>query len=346
MTLRTRKILAGGFAALIVWGLIVIVFSPIRPDRLEGRLQSAAEAALDAREHDWARVVVRGQTAILSGAAPNLVARDDALAAVRASTWTGGVVSGGITQVRDETSQARFERRFAFRADAANGRVFIRGDASDDDTRRAVEAFAQERFPIGAESDLTLIPGGAASAEWQSVAQLLLAQLARFDRGALVIQGEQAALIAEAPNAQTARSSRAALAELPEPYQMALLIRSSGQVFSSIETAQGCDAVLQAARGANQMRFEPAGAAPSPVSQTALLQVGRAFSHCPENLSLGVNIQPETTPSDDTLSRRRAAAVRSLLVQGGAEDARITVAIVENQSDRVMIRVLEEETAS
>jgi len=330
MTLRARRLLLISTVIWLLASLGLIFFGPVSLSGIETGLAERARAALIEREHDWAQVSVNGQVATLSGAAPNAPMRDDALYTVLRSTWSGGVVAGGITRVIDDTSDMRAERRFVFRADFNNGRVLIRGDASDATARDAIAQYANTNFPAGAQTDLTLIPGSASSAEWVDAAMRLLGQLARLDRGSIVLDAEQGGLIGDAANPQIAQSVAGALMVMPEPFESALVVTPAGAPASvRIETSAGCSAVLRAARGAGDMRFDGGGAAPNPFSEIVLRRVGRMFSLCPNELRLELTI--DTSVGSEDLASQRAAAVQALLVQGGSDESRIDVLLASEQ---------------
>lgn len=330
MTLRARRLLFISFAIWAVASLGLILFGPVSLNSIERGLVERARAALIEREHDWAQVNVDGQEATLTGAAPNATMRDDALYTVLRSTWSGGVVAGGITRVIDDTSDMRVERQFVFRADFNNGRVRIRGDASNASARDAIAQYANANFPAGAQTDLTLVPGSASSAEWVDAAMRLLGQLARLDRGSIVLDAEQGGLIGDAANPQIAQSVAAALLVMPEPFSSAVVATPAGAPPAvRIETGAGCSAVLRAARGADDMRFDGAGAAPNPFSQTVLRRVGRMFDLCPDELRLVLTIDMSAGSAD--LAAQRAEAVRALLVQGGSDESRIDVVLANDQ---------------
>jgi hypothetical protein len=98
---RTFLIGLGAFAlgaAACVYG------SPMSAYALETRLQRAADDAMARSNADrWAEVTVSGQRAVIAGTAPTEADRERALMALRAATWTGGAVAGGITRIVDET---------------------------------------------------------------------------------------------------------------------------------------------------------------------------------------------------------------------------------------------------
>ncbi len=326
MTQRVRKLLMIAAASWLVVTLFVVFISPFSAWSVQDRLALNAEEALERRGLDWVQVEMRGQHAVLSGAAPSDDARADARAIVLASSWSGGVVAGGITGVTDNMTNARLERSFAFRADVAvPGRVLVRGDATDAEARRGIARFASDNFANGADTDLTLAPGGAASADWEEAAKRLLGQLARLDRGAVFLEGDQAGLIGEAPNPQVARSIATALETLPEPYRAAVVITPAGApAVVSIEDQAGCRAAIRAAHGTDDLRFDREAASASPMTETALRRMARVFGACPDNLSLHVRIA--IADGGVPLAADRIETVQSLLNAGGVAAERLDIA--------------------
>tara|TARA_R110000868_G_scaffold190550_1_gene434379 strand:+ start:39175 stop:40269 length:1095 start_codon:yes stop_codon:yes gene_type:complete len=339
MTLRARKILLIALAAVLVMTALLMMVGPFSVNSLQQRLEESARAALDRREMDWAHVRFRGQEAIVSGAAPNDTVREIALEVVASSTWSGGQIAGGVTRVIDETTDARIDRGFAFRADVAiNGRVLIRGDATDAAARDAIARFATANFPNGADSDLTLIPGGSPAAEWEEAAKRLLGQLARLERGAIVLNGEQGGLFGEAENPQIAQSVANALLTMPAPFRAASIVIPAGAPpMIHVPDIDACAAVIRAAQGTDELRFERAGVAASPLTEIALRRLGRTLMACPPEAQLSVRIN--IAEGGEELARRRAARVRSLLAGGSAGETNIIVALADDQLQAITFAI-------
>lgn len=339
MTPRIRKTLLTVAGIVFLAALLLFSFGPFSVGAIEARLAAGAREALDARGHDWAVVRMDGQRAIVTGAAPDNEAREDALATVLASTWSGGVVAGGVTRVTDETIEARLQSGFVFRADVAiNGRVLIRGDATDAGARDSIASYAEANFPDGADTDLTLVPGGSSSPDWEEAAKRLLGQLARLDRGAAVLRGEQGALVGEAPNPQVAQSVSDALTTMPMPFRAASVITPSGAPAEvRVSDVEACSAVILAAQGTETLRFERAGATPSPFTSVALRRIGRIFATCPQDAALTVSIRSDA--GDAELDEARIAAVTGLVTRISAEGPRIFVVLAERQDDAISFAI-------
>lgn len=330
MTDRVRRLYVIAAAVWIAFAALVITVGPFSANSIENRLQRNAQMALQDRGLDWVQVEMRGQRAVLTGAAPSDDARADAMAVALASTWSGGVVAGGTTGVVDDMTNARLERSFAFRADmAVRGRVLIRGDATDAAARDGIARYAASSFASGADTDLTLVPGGGQSAEWEEAAKRLLGQLARLERGSIYLEGQQAALVGEAGNPQVAATAVAALANLPAPYRAASVITPSGapaETFVPDEAA--CRAVVRAAHGSDALRFDREAATPSPLTDVALRRVARMFAACPETMRLVIGIA--VAEGGDTLAADRLEAVRTRMMENGVSEARLALALANN----------------
>lgn len=339
MTLRARNILLTALAALILVSAVLMSIGPFSVGSLQTRLQDNARAALDRREIDWAHVQMRGQEAVLTGAAPNDTAREVALEVVASSTWSGGSIAGGVTRVIDATTDARTDRGFAFRADVAfSGRVLIRGDATDADARDAIARFATANFPNGADSDLTLIPGGSPAADWEEAAKRLLGQLARLERGAIVLSGEQGGLYGEAENPQIAQSVSTALQSMPAPFRAASIVIAPGaSPIVHVPDIDACAAVIRAAQGTDALRFETEGVSASPLTEIALRRLGRTLTACPANAQLSVTVN--ITEGGQELARERAEHVRTLLADGAGSDSRIIVALADDQLQAITFAI-------
>lgn len=346
LTPRARRILIAGFAGWLLFTLWVILLSPVSVFAIEDRLEANARQALECGErdprdcivHDWAQVRVAGQRAIISGAAPNQTAKADAIMRVERSSWSGGVVAGGITRVEETISDARADSGFLFIADAANSQVTIHGDASDDDARLAIERFAAANFTSGASSDLTLLPGGAPGRDWDEAAMRLLGQLARMEGGAVVLSDDQGALFGEAANPQIAQSIATALASMPEPFAAAyVILPAGGSALSQVTDREACNAVVRAAMGRTLFRFEYGGAMLSPHSMQALRRIADAFGHCPDSHRLRLVI--DRVDGDEALALARGQASMTVLVDGGADETRIDIVNAPDQRRELAISV-------
>jgi len=91
---------------LVLTGLVVTYGTSdfhLNAQQIEARLETEAVRALEAGGYDWARVQMDGQTALLSGTAPDQTSVEQALQAVALSSGAGGWLWGGIIRVEDRT---------------------------------------------------------------------------------------------------------------------------------------------------------------------------------------------------------------------------------------------------
>lgn len=343
MTRRTKRLLLMAAGVWLVLTALAVSFGPVSVGSLERRLEANAQDALDRRGFSWAQVRMNGQVATLSGAAPDEDQEQAAIAIVRASTWSGGRVAGGITRVVDDMATEPRSRGFYIRADMiSNGRVRISGGAASNAMRQEIGSFSAATFSEGAAVDLTLVPGGEQLDGWEDAVKRLLGQLARLEEGSIYLSGGSAALIGEAANPQIARSVTRALVNLPEGYEAASVVTPSGAPAEiSIAGAAGCHAVLRAARSLDEddLRFDHGGVEPSPFTEVALRRMARIFQACPGQPVLRIEIGVEEGGQE--LAANRADRVRALMVQAGAPTERLNTVLESNH-----VRLLQFEVES
>ena len=343
MTQRTKRLLLLAAGAWLVLTALAVSFGPVSVGTIERRLQANAQDALDRRGYSWAQVRMNGQVATLTGAAPDEDQQQAAIAIVRASTWSGGRVAGGITRVVDEMVAESRSRGFYIRADMISaGRVHISGGAATDAMRQEIGSFASATYSESAAVDLTIVPGGEEVAGWDEAVRRLLGQLARLEQGSIYLSGTSAALIGEAANPQIARSVTRALINMPEGYEAASVVTPAGAPAEvSITGTAGCHAVLRAARSADEdeLRFDHGGVEPSPFTEVALRRMARVFQACPGEPTLRIEIGVEEGGAE--LAASRADRVRALMVQAGAPTERLNI---ELENDHVRLLQFEVES--
>ena len=86
---------------------------------VQDQLQASVNAALSRPGMEWSTAEMDGQTAIVSGHAPSLAARDEALNLVLTAAGAGGTLMGGVVEVVDRTSMASLQPRARERVPAA-----------------------------------------------------------------------------------------------------------------------------------------------------------------------------------------------------------------------------------
>lgn len=157
--------------------------SPQSAQMLEARLQAKALAALQASGMDWAGVEMDGQTATLIGAAPSEDAIIEAAGIVLHSSGPGGLILGGVAQVKSEAVQAPPVRPYLWTAEKKpDGGIVLTGHVPSKAVRALLllEAEAVARGPV---EDRMVLASGAPEGNWQGIARFTIAQLAGLDQG-------------------------------------------------------------------------------------------------------------------------------------------------------------------
>jgi len=175
-----------GIAALL--GLPFIAWwgvnqSPQSAGMLEARLQARAMVALQASGIDWAGVGMDGQTAILTGAAPSEDAVAEAARIVLRSSGRGGLILGGVSQVRSEAVQAPPVRPYLWTAETSSGGGLVLAGHVPSKAVRAQLILEAEAIARGPVEDRMVLASGAPAGNWQGIARLALAELAGLDKG-------------------------------------------------------------------------------------------------------------------------------------------------------------------
>ncbi len=318
-------------------GFLAIGASPLSAGSLERRLQSAADEALrDVDADRWATVTMNGQVATLTGLAPDRQAQAAAIEAVSRSSWAGGVVAGGVTEVIDQTRQARDEAPVQFSAEKAAGRVRISGYAPDAATVDRIEAMARRLFSGGAEVDLQLAPGSAPDG-FEVVVQLVLSELTRLDSGAARIARDRYVLTGLAPDSATAIRARQAVSRGVEAFEGAALVRTDAGGFGvQIDDPIHCRLLVEAAQGARPVSFTPGGDELSAASAANLRQAGAAFDACTAG-PLVVAVRAEGGEAgNEELALLRAEAVIAAMVAAGPDRERFLAESAPADADRAL----------
>lgn len=318
-------------------GALAIHASPLSAGALEARLQERADDALRAiRADDWASVELNGQTAILTGLAPNRREQDAALEALAGADWAGGVVAGGVTEVIDQTRLARESAAVQFNADLAGGRVVIRGLAPDAAMIDAIEAEARRLFTAGADVELTLAPGSAPEG-FEVAVRLLLSELSRLDVGGGRITRDRMVLTGLAANSAAATQARLSIERGAGGFDGAALVRTDGGRFTTtIEDALHCRLLIEAALGADPIAFAPGGDRLTETSAASLRRAGAVFAACSASpLVIAVRAEGEQAAAE-ALALARAEAVIEAMAAAGAERERFLAESAPPEAERAL----------
>lgn len=339
---RVWRILAAGLLAFAIVGVVGIHFSGVSAGNLERQLLDNADDALSGREHGWAHVRMNGQRAIVEGRAPSEAARLDAISAVLRSTWSGGEVAGGVTEVEDLTTRSDFERVFAFRATASNGRITLLGDAASERALTAITDYAEQLFPAGQEVSLSVADGeGTPTDEWERAAKRIIAELARLERGTGVLTGQEIGVYGQAGSDQTARSVLSMASDLPAGFSAAgYLVDRSGRPHAQIETVQGCEAVIRAARGDAAIRFTPGREDLTAGSRRTVVRIGEILTACPPvHMTVSLRVIGDPGEASIAMAESRARNTVDVLTGTGLASGRLDWNVSETQTDVIQFDI-------
>lgn len=171
-----------GAALLFIWVVLLFGDHFQSPRGTQRVLQARVQHALDAAGLDFARAAMRGQTALLSGAAPNALARARAERVAFTAAGPGGPWEGAIARVRSAMTLAHTNAPPLWRAVRDGKRLSLSGAVPSQRIADALAARARALF--GQEvSNEALVAQFAAPPGWEAAALASLHQLARLDRG-------------------------------------------------------------------------------------------------------------------------------------------------------------------
>ncbi|MEL7452266.1 MAG: OmpA family protein [Pseudomonadota bacterium] len=169
-----------GLTGTVWWS---VYGSPNSAHALEADLQTKAETALAAAGHGWAKVVVSGQTATISGQSPSHDTLQAALETVLQSAGDGGFIFGGITAVSDAVEAAPPISPYIWSVKKmADGRLALTGHVPTAAIRDALLTDAEAIAPGEVDNRLQ-IGSGQPLGDWQAVARRGLMQLDLLDEG-------------------------------------------------------------------------------------------------------------------------------------------------------------------
>lgn len=215
------KLLAGlaAIAALGIFSIEIDLLPGSRADA-EARLRERAEAALTAAGAGWAEADMQGQKAVLSGVAPDEAAARKAAEALERSTWSGGVLVGGVTSVDASAVAVQSEppvvAPFVWVAERLGEEIVFSGYAPSAEAREAVYRIARAHFP-GAEisGELDIAQGAPPEHAWLAAAETSLQALSRLEEGAAAATGSRFEVSGRAADHERAQAARALMNSLP-----------------------------------------------------------------------------------------------------------------------------------
>ena len=214
---------------------------------VQGQLQATVNAALSRPGMEWSSAEVDGQVAIVSGHAPSVAVRDEALKLVLTAAGPGGPLMGGVVEVVDWTSLASSPARareyspaatepaapkrveperaavpavrapFIWRVSSSGSAAVLAGSVPNEAVRAALLQQARQLFTV--VDDAMTVAADPPAGDWKAAAQLALAQLTRLERGTAELADFRLSIQGDAADAGAVAAVQAALSQLPAGYQ-------------------------------------------------------------------------------------------------------------------------------
>jgi OmpA-OmpF porin, OOP family len=343
---RFRRAPTGGLA-FVPYGLLpllglalltLIAWTSFAPHSVESVVRKSAEEAVADTGADWARIEVSGQWVTFSGIPPTPEAGERLLNAIRtarAPTWLGS--ARPATRVRGNfgagagarpdlggnegsTGSGSGAPEFLFRL--SGPKLTLEGRVPDIATRDALIAEANNERPPHIEEVASHIEtlGVASPAGFQETALRGVDVLKQCDSGTVSLTSMRFNVRCSLPQSEADRLR--ALASRTLPYG------SIGEIeILAQEVVETCEEELARLLGASRIEFDP-GSDLITSSKAALLDLtARAATDCPGRLRVeGHTDNTGSAALNESLSKRRAEAVRAALIQRGVAPSRILAA--------------------
>lgn len=318
----------------------------------ETKLQEAASTALKEQGLGWAIVTMDGQKGVLEGIAPTRESIETAREAVRHSVWSGGLVGGGVTVVRDDgTRFAEMKKEpsapladpYIWGARLDDIGLTLTGYVPDDEIRAALLAEAEKLFP-GKVTDETQIARGVPEGNWQAAALRNLRALQALDSGGIKATGTEFRLWGEAANPSAMDRVTARLGDFVSGFQSFVEVDVPEQVSNARTTGSAINdlaniAVVEATEEQRDIcqdqfnlvmkdstiNFELGSARILPESRPVLNRLAAVAGRCAafEIEIAGHTDSSGSAASNMRLSEARAASVRAYLERRGVPGGQI-----------------------
>ncbi len=322
---------AGGLACLLLLG-----WSGIALQAVEGSTRLAAMEALAAEEAGWVRLSVSGQSVRLEGEAPSPEAglrAEQAVRTARVGTWLGALRPAGRVEARFtdpplraeanslSAGAARAPAQFLFRLN--DGRLLLGGEVASAEAGGQLEAAARERIapPAFAEVSNRLQATGVAGAPgYDEIALRAIEGLAACESGTASFADELFSFRCEADDEKVEGITARVRAGLP--------LGAFGAVeILPREAARSCESDLADLLEAARIEFAPGSSLLSVASLPVLDLAAAAATDCPGTLRIeGHTDSTGNDAANEALSLRRAEAVRAALIARGVPPARLIAA--------------------
>jgi outer membrane protein OmpA-like peptidoglycan-associated protein len=327
----------GGFTASLAVFLFIALITltgthSCAPVQVSRTLQKEVEAALTAAGQGSINVVMRGQTAVLSGVVASVADKAAAQKLALEAAGPGGAWLGGVARVENQIIVGAVPSPYTWSATREQSGVRLRGYAPSRVARAAIAEKAKTLFGTVAD-ETSVAPGAPAGGEWQTTMIGALEQLARLETAAVRASGLKLTIIGEA-EAEAARAVQAfyqngapggfsALVDLSAPGQVIDVPAVSGLKLSSNAAAADCQQAFASLLARNVINFDTGSAMISPTSRSLLDDLGRVARRCDQ---YSIEIAGHTDDRGDRASNmklslaRGEAVVRYMVDQGVAPE--------------------------
>lgn len=334
--MREQPVSWGAFCAGLAGLLALILFTvfgehPLSPKAVQDLLRVKIEAALEAQDLDFVTVTMRGQTAVLTGAAPDAARRAAAERAALLAAGPGGPWRGGVARVRNDLSLVDPEGLFAWRAVWREGRLRLEGSVPDAESQAALRDRAEALFPGAAQDASATASGAPGGAGWRKLALASLHHLARLSQGEarmvdgrlfLLGEGDERALEAARRFARSAAAPFEVTVDVVETGALVSL-DGGGAVELGAPSASLCARLLREAAFAHPLEFEPRAAVLSRTGRARLEAVARLARRCDGH---GLVITGRARAPATPLGRGRGQALAKAFALAGVRRDRLRIA--------------------
>lgn len=317
---------------LLVWFAYSVVGN--RDHGISPKLEEAAQQALDRAGVSWASVKADGQAIILTGAAPSDSARKLAIQVVKGAAGPGGFIVGGVTKVRDKTTEGKAAaaplRWLAKRRD--DGALVLTGIAPSVVRRSSLVQDAQNLVPAQIVDSMKPV-ANAPQDDWLPAARLGLKLIAQMPDGEAEILGRRLIVRGTAPNDAFAQAALVQLRSLQDPFTGESAITTkmniselSGLQLAAVERSQtNCQDAFTKIMAQNTINFDSGGATLSGDNKSVLDKVAYVSKRC-SHFQIDVLGHTDSSGARDAniaLSKARANTVVAYLVAQGVSAQRL-----------------------
>jgi OmpA-OmpF porin, OOP family len=327
-----RFVLVGLFGALVVALLTTIGPHQVSAFAVEDHLQAAAQRALRAPEFASISVKMKGQTAVLEGAAPTADAGSRAAALVLKSSGRGGWWHGGVTRVVNHVSQAGIVSPFDWKAVRNEKVITITGHVPSETDQATLLKRTQRLFP-GNVHDESIVAAGAPSGDWLKAARSAIDGLAVLPNGDARLVDRRLILMGEADRAAVDKV-KSSFAKLDlAPFEAVLDVSVSGEgppelagIKLAGADANTCQEAFTRIMAANVINFDTGSAVIAAASLRVLDNLASIARRC-DAYSIEVSGHTDNVGGRDlnvALSKARADAVVNYLAARGVTGGRLS----------------------